>query len=366
MKQLVSDATFAYMADCVANSVEEFFSGQKDKAYILLNKAIWLKPDYAHALYVLGYFYYRDSKYKEAEASLGRALQINPQHWLAHNLLGDIYFVKGNFEKAAKKYKDVLAIKAHDVIALNNLGLAMMQMERYPEAVLYLQNALRLNANNANIRYNLASVYRDTQMTEEAIAEYKKVIEQKTDYPNVHNSLADLYRQKGRNKEAQEEYHKEISYAQRDLSDRPDDVVILNRLASAYNGIGEYKKAEEIVRKAIAMKPDYRDAYLTLAQIYKKCDRYPEALIVLKEAAALSQYKNFIEEDMARLKELQLATVQKPRELDKIYLKNGLLLEGVIQKETEAEVVLEIYVGDSRGIIKLSRQNIARIIKTGE
>lgn len=363
MQQSVSEANFFYMADCLANSVEEFANGRKEKAYSLLNKAIRLKPDYAHALYILGYFYYRDSKYKEAVASLERALEINPQHWLAHKLLGDIYFASGNFAQAAGKYKDVLAIRGDDVITLNNLGLAMMEMERYPEAALYLQNALCLNGQNPNIRYSLASVYRDNKMPEEAMGEYKKLIEQKIDYPNVHNSLADLYQQKGINKEAQEEYHKEISYAQRDLSERPNDVTVLNRLAHAYNGIGEDQKAEEVAKQAIAIKPGYRDAYLTLAQIYKKSDRYPEALLALREAAALSQYKNFIDEDIARLKGSQLNILQKSHALDKIYLKNGRLLEGVIKGETEAEVVLEIYVGDSRGIIKLSRQSIARIIK---
>lgn len=363
LERSIENISLEYMADCIYKGVDLFLSGNKQEAYDLLKKALRIKPDFAHTYYTLGYFYYSDNNYDEAGFWLDEAIKLDPQFWPAHKLLGDIYFGERNYESAIEKYKTVINSNHGDAVLLNDLGLALMEMERYSEALVYLKQALSLEPDNPNIHYSLASVYRDNKMLDEAVSEYKDLIIYHPDYPNVHNDLADIYMQLGKDKEALEEYHKEIEYAKVRLSINPDDTASLNQLAYAYNGIGEHVQAEKIIKDVIARRPGYRNAYITLAAVYEKSRRFTEALAVLDKVKQLSKYKDFVYEDIDRVKKLDTLSHAKPVSFDKIYLKNGRLFQGIIKDETEEKIILEIFVGNSRGVITLYRSDIERIVK---
>ena len=50
---------------------------------------------------------------------------------------------------------------------------------------------------------------------------------------------------------------------------------------------GRFKEAIPFYEKAIALKPDYADAYYFMGLAYRKLDRYPDAIASLKKAIAL-------------------------------------------------------------------------------
>ncbi len=360
-ERLINNITFEYMVDCLYQGVDLFLAGDKQSAYALLNKALRIKPDFAYANYILGYFYYADNDYNQAKVWLDKAIQIDAQFWPAHKLLGDIYFNRGDFKEAIENYKAVLNYGHKDSIVLNDLGLSLMQMEHYEEAMVYLKQAVNLNPLNINIRYSLASVLRDNKMFDEAISEYKKIINYKVDYPKVHNDLADIYKKEGKIKLAHEEYQKEIDYSKMRLLKDPDDLTELNNLAHAYNGIKKYSKAEEIIEQALRIDPNYRDAYITLAAIYKSSKKYDQALATLNKASSLSKYKDFIDEDIKHIKKLKVLSGGRP--VSKIYLKNGRVFKGIITEETDKKIILYVNVGESPGLITLYRNNIERVVK---
>ena len=178
-------------------------------------------------------------------------------------------------------------------------------MENYQEALLFLKEASRLEPKNVNIRYSLASVYRDNGKLDQAILEYKAVLNLRSDYPNAHNDLGDIYRQLGQKAEATEAYKEEISICQARLRSAPEDFVSLNSIARAYNGIAGYNLAEEFIDKALAVNPDYQEAYLTLASVYKNSGKTKEALEALEKAGKLSTRKySFIERQIKDAKQL--------------------------------------------------------------
>jgi tetratricopeptide (TPR) repeat protein len=240
-----------------------------------------------------------------------------------------------------------------------------VNLEKYDEAIPSLKEALSLNPENVNIRYSLASVYRDNDRLSEAISEYKNVINMHPDYPNVHNDLGDVYKQQGRTQEAFEEYHKEIYFCQNTLSSQPNDPFALSDMSHAYNGIGDYHKAKELIDKALTIKPDYRQAYLTLANIQSNLGNSADALAALEKAKGLSTQKYFfIEKTINDINELKAFARDKIRfhPVDIVYLKNGRHLEGIIKEETKDSIILEIEAGSAIGIVKLSRDSIERIV----
>jgi len=352
IKKLSKQIYYNYAAYCLNEGLIAFFSGNNQKAYALLNKALKLRPDYAYTHYILGYYNFENNNIDEAESKMRDAIGVDPQYWQAYKLLGDIYFKKLSYDQSVAMYKKALEFNQDDAISENDVGIALMQMERYSEALPHLKKALELDPDNPHIMYNLATTYRDGGMFDEAISGYKVLANVKPDYPDMYNNLAGIYNQQGNEEAALDAYYKEIEYSHQRLLSNPDNINTLNSLARAYNGIKEYGKAKEVIKKAIALAPDYRDAYLTFAKIEENLGNYGEALSELTKAESLSVYSDFITDDVARLKAEETLPVQK------IYLKNGGVVEGVIKKETDERIVLKVVIGSSKGTITLLRDDI--------
>jgi len=303
---LISNISSERVAFLLNTGVDAFSSGDKIKAYELLNKALQVNPNFTFTYYMLGYLYYIDHKDDQAIGTLREATRIDNKFFLAYKLLGDIYFEKGIFDKAINEYKRALLINRNDFVILNNLGLAFMNLENYDEAIPFLKEALSLKPENENIRYNLASVFRDSGRLSEAVLGYKNVINIHPDYPNVYNDLGDIYKQQGWMEEALKEYRKEIYFCQIKLSGNPSDPFLLADISYAYNGIGDYDKAKKLIDKALDINPNYRQAYLTLASIYRNLGNFTDALAALEKAKGLYlQKRSFIEKDIKDIKELR-------------------------------------------------------------
>lgn len=369
IENLTNSVSVEYVSICLERGVDAFLAQDKQKAFVLLNLAQEIRPHFAYTHYTLGFFYFTEKKYREAEKSLNTATQIDSRFWPAYKLLGDIYLEKGEFDKAINEYAAASNIKDNGALLHNDLGIALMHVERYKEAAGYLKKALELEPENLDIRCNLANVYKDAGMFDEAAAEYKKIIETRSDYPNVHNELAVSYSKQGREKDSVEEYRKEIDYSLMRISKDRNDAVALNSLAFAYNGLGDSSKALKIIQKAISIKPNYREAYFTLAAIQEKSGDKDSAVFSLDKAKLLSKQTNFIDKEILRLKK-ESALILKSRKVftskDIVYLKNGRRLLGTVKTENPEEIILEMSAGDSTVTTRISRSAIERIAELSE
>lgn len=364
IKELLARVSLNEASDYSSKAVDEFLSGNKKYAYELLNKAVTLKTDYAYPHYLLGFFYYAGHKFNAAITELEKVIAVDPQFPLVNKLLGDIYIDNGNYYPAIEQYKLALSLNFNDYISCNNIAIALTQIERYQEALAYIKKASELAPLNPNILYTLASIYRDNNMLKHALSVYEKL----SNYPNVHNDKAGIYTTQGRIKEASLEYNKQIEYCNRKLSVNPYDALNLENLAKAYIGIEDYAKAEMVIHKAISIAPDYKQIYIILADIQKKLGRYNEASTTLEKVSRLpnSPKLKIIKSDISKIKDLAVPVIENKAlvYLDKIYLKNGRIIEGIIKSETAGKVVLEVKIGNSTGDMILYNNTIARVLKT--
>lgn len=186
----------------------------------------------------------------------------------------------------------------------------------------------------------------------------------KNDYPNLHNDLADIYNILGNRGQAVLEYQKEARFCQQELETDPDNPELLNNYAHALNALGESEEARKIIEGVIKSYPRYRQAYLTLSKIYEKTQNAPLALKALEKAKQLSTGEDFIDNEISRLNKefLPKAKIQAEQK-DRIYLKNGRQLQAKIIKEYPDKIVLEMWLGSSRGEVIFYRDAIERIEK---
>jgi len=364
INQAWQECCYAFVVSTLNKSTELFLMNKNTEAISLLRGALKSCPDFAVAQYTLGYYYFSVKDYANAEASLKKAILIDPQFHYAHKLLSQVYFKKGSFEKELSSAREAFAMNNSDASVCNDLGLALMHLERYAEAITYLKKAVSLDPGNTDYIYSLGSVYRDNKMFSQAISEYNKLMVLKNDYPNLHNDLADIYNILGNRGQAVLEYQKEARFCQQELETDPDNPELLNNYAHALNALGESEEARKIIEGVIKSYPRYRQAYLTLSKIYEKTQNAPLALKALEKAKQLSTGEDFIDNEISRLNKefLPKAKIQAEQK-DRIYLKNGRQLQAKIIKEYPDKIVLEMWLGSSRGEVIFYRDAIERIEK---
>jgi tetratricopeptide (TPR) repeat protein len=136
-------------------------------------------------------------------------------------------FIRGNFAKAEELYQQLVDRQPDQVVGLANLGVAQFRQGKLTAAQLALERAIKVDPGDAFSLTTLGAV----------------MIEQ--------NRIEDA-----------------IGYLERANDARADDPITLNYLGVASSQLGQFGKAEQSLRRAITVKPEYAEAHFNLAVIY--------------------------------------------------------------------------------------------------
>ncbi len=136
-------------------------------------------------------------------------------------------FVSGNFSAAEKLYQKIVEQQPDNVVALANLGVSQFRQGKLTAAQLALEKALKVNQSDAFSLTTLGAVMIEQNRSEDAVA-----------------------------------------YLERANQSVSDDPITLNYLGVASSQLGQFGKAEQSLRRAITVKPDYAEAHFNLAVIY--------------------------------------------------------------------------------------------------
>jgi tetratricopeptide (TPR) repeat protein len=136
-------------------------------------------------------------------------------------------FVRGNFAGAEELYQKFVELQPNNVVALANLGVSQFRQGKLTAAQLALEKALAVDPKDSFTLTTLGAV----------------MIEQ--------NRIEDA-----------------IGYLERANTSKADDAITLNYLGVASSQIGQFGKAEQSLRRAITVNPEYAEAHFNLAVIY--------------------------------------------------------------------------------------------------
>lgn len=136
-------------------------------------------------------------------------------------------FVSGNFAKAEELYQKYVGLQPDNVVALANLGVAQFRQGKLTAAQLALERAIKADPNDAFSLTTLGAVMIEQSRIEDA-----------------------------------------IGYLERANESKADDPITLNYLGVASSQLGQFGKAEQSLRRAITVNPDYAEAHFNLAVIY--------------------------------------------------------------------------------------------------
>jgi tetratricopeptide (TPR) repeat protein len=220
----------------------------------------------------------------EAIEVFNTALRIRNDDPDAYFGLGGALGQKGKFDEAIAACKEAIRLNQDSCMAHVNLGLALKNKGRWDEGVEELKTALRLASREElpGIHYNLGFSYQQKEMLDDAIKEYRKTLAIRKDHPHVHDLLSNALIEKGKVTEAEEVLREGAN-----LDDASCTYNLGNLLVSQHR----HTEAEAAYRKAIAINPQFAEAYCNLGELLEREGRFVEALKLRKRGHELGSKK---------------------------------------------------------------------------
>jgi len=188
--------------------------------------------------------------------------------------LGEIAFQAGNMTEAKSYYEAGLA--GNPESALSAIGLAKLQLKSDPkEAENQLKEIQKKNKKDVIVILAIAKAYLDNDMKEKALDKLQDARKADKKSPYIYIFEGDMLAKEGKPGDAAQQYDQAINFD-------PNCVLAYLKGSRVYEYINR-ETAADMLRKAIAIKPEYKIANKELAYLYYRDGFYPKAIDAYKE-----------------------------------------------------------------------------------
>lgn len=230
-----------------------------------------------------------------AEQAFGQVLKAAPDQSDALHLMGIIKKSQKQFTEAESFFRRSLKSNADQPQVLNNLGNLLKDLGRSEEAISCYEKAIKLSPSFADPQYSLGQVFHQQSDYEKSEHHLSQAIRCKPDEPRFHNALGVLLKDQGKLQRAVASYKAALSirpnylfalhnlgvalglqgnhagahkYFEQAIVQDPRVPELRLALANTCLELGEYDKADEQYRTAVALRPDYVEAHEFLNKLY--------------------------------------------------------------------------------------------------
>ncbi|MEG4420703.1 tetratricopeptide repeat protein [Microcoleus sp. LAD1_D5] len=212
-------------------------------------------------------------KIKEAIAACQQAIKIRPDFIYAYVTLGNALQAGGKTEAAIRSYSQALELQPNFAEVRANIGSMYFKMGRLEEAIAHYQQAIALRPDLAGAHWNLGKVYQQHGNIEAAIACFKRTSELNPQLvgADFHFNLGNRLFSQGKREEAIESYEQAIAI-------KPDWAEAYGNIGSARSQQGNLDAAIAYYQKAVALKPQLEVLHFNIANSFLQQNKYDEAI----------------------------------------------------------------------------------------
>jgi tetratricopeptide (TPR) repeat protein len=232
---------------------------------------------------VLVRFYLEDdADPREAQILLDGMLAVAPESSDLHYLSGIVNDRLGKNDDAIHHFKQVHPQSQFYEDAAVQLAYLFQKNQRTAEAVDFMTEAIQHYPENTYFRLYLGGFYEELERYAEAEKTLLEALALEAENVRILFRLGVVYDKWGRRPECIERMKQVIALD-------PQHANALNYLGYTYTEMGvQLEEAEQLIQRALALKPD--DGYITdsLGWVYFKQGRFQEALTVLERASRLA------------------------------------------------------------------------------
>jgi tetratricopeptide (TPR) repeat protein len=167
-------------------------------------------------------------------------------------------FHEGRYYKADRLCRHFLRQHPHHIEAMRLLALIGSELGILTDAEFLLESCLELDPNNDRVRYDYANLLLKMQKFEKAYRETRQLAKEQPGNLAFLALLANAAAGVGHHEEAIERYNQVLRQS-------PHQTMLYVMRGHAHKTIGELEQAVHSYRRASQLKPDYGDAYWSLA-----------------------------------------------------------------------------------------------------
>jgi tetratricopeptide (TPR) repeat protein len=336
-KLLCAGGLFSLAISCVAQqkAVEDSYAqhlrdgvvlaarGDVSSAMGQIQAAIALHPDDAAGWYQLGSLLGQTGDFPDAGAAFRHAISLQPamakaHYGLALTLIGNPQDTE-DWAGAVAECREALKHQPAYPEALNLMGVGLSKQGQYAAAINALEQAIQLSPAYPEAHFNLGLALESNDRLDDAVEEYRAAISAKGQYPEASSALGKLLLRMGKPAAAKQEVttalhsdpdltdahytrarilqslHRnqeastEFAIA-KELTERPADGIQSSQMSNqalTTASKGDLDGATAVLRKAIALKPDYGLPHFNLGLILADQSNTTAAIQELSKAISL-------------------------------------------------------------------------------
>ncbi|GAA3349539.1 tetratricopeptide repeat protein [Lysinibacillus fusiformis] len=246
--------------------------GDEDEALNLLLEIEEASPEYPQALLVLADYYQMQGLFEVAEIRINEALAILPDEPLLHFAKAELLFETGRFLEAARLYEELYEQQAEfaGIHLVERLAEVYRAGAAYETALDYYLKALDDEV-KPDILFGAAYSAFQSQKYEMAIKQLEELKELDPDYFSAYLLLAESYAMTEENQKAYAAIQEGLK---RDEYDKT--LYLFAGKMALKNSLPV--DAEQYLREAIALDPEYMEAVLALISVLGQQERNEDVI----------------------------------------------------------------------------------------
>ncbi|MHC4741213.1 MAG: tetratricopeptide repeat protein [Planctomycetota bacterium] len=338
---------------------EEEVAALKEEEMALAQAVLADFPQAVGALEMMANLHSRHGRRAQALPLWQKCLEKNPRLLSVHRNLGNVAVDEGRYPEAIESFRKALEIAPKTPGLNQEIGHALIETGRYQEAIDQLQEELRISPKSVKTHFLTGQAYLELKQYLQAREHYEAAIQLSPEYSSAYYGLvrvytglkerdkARQYEEKFRNlrKNTKEQRHAgrmSVGWAATDLGAvRRSVVSALLDAEKLYLARRDIGKAEELLKRALAIDPNNTQSLERLGALYHMTNRSEAALrqferISLIEPSNSYNYLNigsisgklgkYDEAAKAYAKAIEAAPQQSPgyRMLAQLYLTMGV------------------------------------------
>ncbi len=268
---------------------------QNQDAERLWKQAIGLSPGYFPALFNLGYFYFKQERFADAEPFLRRAGQASRTDFNTRYLLGVSLSKLGRPEDALRAWREALDIQPKNLRLMQVMSVEYYKGRYFAEAADLARRALDVESGNENTYFLAIKAYQSAGDDQSAADIALRAVQKFPDSARANFEYAYHLQKVGKIEEAerrlkramaadpsyeepfffygnllvdQERYGEAIPYLRSAIRNRNDYVPARVVLARALMNQEKWREAIAELNETIALDPQHPQPHLLLSQIY--------------------------------------------------------------------------------------------------
>jgi tetratricopeptide (TPR) repeat protein len=276
---------------------------------------------------------------QEALISYNKALELDPKSENAEDIQknrilvasqfgeqGGEQYKEGKYAEALSSFESILSVTPGDNLVMFNCAISADKAGQKDKAIMYYNKLIDAKYDDVKIYNLLAALYRSSNEETKA---YEVVKKGRAVYPSDNGLMIDelnYYLANGKSDEA-------IVTLEQAIAADPNNPSLYLAQGNLLDKAGQTEKAAESYKKAIAIKPDYFDAYYNLGAMYfnqgaemaNKANDIPPKEVAKYEAAKKQFDEKFKEAQpyLEKAWELNPTDVSTMSSLKQLYMRTG-------------------------------------------